>query len=83
MTEELGDVTSSTDVGAENNGPASNETGINEAWNPLLQQLPDAYHNVVTPHLKEWDRECSSDSTALISGTRLTRSLSIRRLIPS
>ncbi len=56
MTEELGDVTSSADVGAENNGPASNETGINEAWNPLLQQLPDAYHNVVTPHLKEWDR---------------------------
>lgn len=28
----------------------------NQAWNPLLEKLPSGLHNLVTPHLKEWDR---------------------------
>ena len=54
-------------MGDEVNGEVSTEgtgevtepnegSGYNEAWAPMLNQLPDAYHNVVAPHLKEWDR---------------------------
>lgn len=28
----------------------------NQAWNPLLEKLPTGLHGLVTPHLKEWDR---------------------------
>lgn len=34
--------------------------GINEAWNPLLEKLPAAYHEHVTPVLKEWDKGVQS-----------------------
>lgn len=29
---------------------------LNQAWNPLLEKLPAGLHNLVTPTLKEWDR---------------------------
>lgn len=29
---------------------------LNEAWNPLLEKLPASLHNLVTPELKQWDR---------------------------
>lgn len=32
------------------------EVKFNQAWNPLLEKLPTSLHNLVTPHLKEWDR---------------------------
>lgn len=33
----------------------------NPAWQPLLQQLPDAYHHLVTPHLKQWDQNFQTE----------------------
>lgn len=32
---------------------------LNQAWNPLLEKLPSGLHNLVTPTLKEWDRNYS------------------------
>lgn len=47
--------------GQVDNSPApvaegSNESGINPAWNPLLETLPPSLHGMVTPHLSEWDK---------------------------
>jgi hypothetical protein len=36
--------------------PNEEEIRFNQAWNPLLSQLPQSLHNVVMPHLKQWDR---------------------------
>lgn len=30
--------------------------GLNPAWKPLLDVLPDAMHSLVTPHLAAWDK---------------------------
>lgn len=31
-------------------------TGINPAWNDLLEALPSSLHSLVTPHLQKWDK---------------------------
>lgn len=31
-------------------------TGINPAWNDLLETLPSSLHSQVTPHLQQWDK---------------------------
>lgn len=36
--------------------PDADELRFNQAWNPLLSQLPQSLHTIVTPHLKQWDR---------------------------
>lgn len=36
--------------------PNEEEVKFNQAWNPLLSQVPQSLHNIITPHLKEWDR---------------------------
>lgn len=30
--------------------------GVNPAWKPLLDALPESLHGIVTPHLKQWDK---------------------------
>lgn len=32
------------------------QTGINPAWNDLLNEIPSSLHHVVTPHLTKWDQ---------------------------
>lgn len=32
------------------------EDATNPMWSPLLEQLPQSLHGMVTPHLKEWDK---------------------------
>lgn len=34
----------------------ADEIRFNQAWNPLLSQVPQSLHNIITPHLKQWDR---------------------------
>jgi hypothetical protein len=31
-------------------------SGINPAWNEMLQAIPEEYHSQVTPHLQKWDK---------------------------
>lgn len=31
-------------------------TGINPAWNELLNSIPSQLHSIVTPHLQQWDK---------------------------
>lgn len=33
----------------------NDDSGINPAWNPVLENIPSEFHNVLTPHFKEWD----------------------------
>lgn len=35
-------------------------TGMNPAWNPLLETLPSSLHSLVTPHLSKWDQNFQS-----------------------
>lgn len=35
---------------------ATQQSAGNPAWQPLLQQLPEAFHETVRPVLQEWDR---------------------------
>lgn len=34
----------------------SESTGINPAWNDLLEAVPTAFHEKVTPYLQQWDK---------------------------
>lgn len=36
--------------------PNADEVRFNQAWNPLLSQVPQSLHSIITPHLKQWDR---------------------------
>lgn len=38
----------------DNSGGDSN--GFNPAWSPLLEKLPDEFHGMIAPTLKEWDQ---------------------------
>lgn len=31
-------------------------TGMNPAWNDLLQSVPSSLHSTITPHLQQWDK---------------------------
>lgn len=31
-------------------------TGINPAWNPVLDKLPESFRPAIIPHLQEWDK---------------------------
>lgn len=33
----------------------NDDGGVNPAWNPVLENIPTEFHNVLTPHFKEWD----------------------------
>lgn len=35
---------------------ASESQGLNPAWKPLLDKLPDAMHNLIIPELQAWDK---------------------------
>lgn len=37
-------------------GSQEENTGINPAWNDLLQAIPSQLHSQVTPHLTQWDK---------------------------
>lgn len=39
---------------------SSGGTGINPAWNELLENLPSSLHSQVTPHLTKWDQNFQS-----------------------
>lgn len=45
--------TSSFDLG--NQSSPTETEGINPAWSPALENIPAEFHNVLTPHFKEWD----------------------------
>ena len=34
----------------------SQDDALNPAWNPLLEKLPGGLHNLVTPTLRDWDK---------------------------
>jgi hypothetical protein len=41
----------------EGSAPEGSETGgMNPAWNPLLEKLPEGFHGMVAPVLKDWDK---------------------------
>lgn len=37
-----------------------NVPGLNPAWQPVLELLPEQFHTVVTPHFQKWDKEAQS-----------------------
>lgn len=37
-------------------GQEQQGTGINPAWNELLDSIPSQLHSIVTPHLQKWDQ---------------------------
>src|SRR5689334_15153195 len=51
------DQNSSIDNGnfGDQDGPSQAQGGINPAFNPLLQELPQDLHEKILPHLKSWD----------------------------
>lgn len=47
------------DIGQEEvitQGSEEQSTGLNPAWNELMQVLPSSLHSLVTPHLQKWDQ---------------------------
>lgn len=42
--------------GEQQSGGNESGSGLNPAWNPLLEKLPSSLHGMVTPHLREWDQ---------------------------
>lgn len=48
-------VDNSAPVGTENQDSPNENGGVNPAWNPVLESIPAEFHNVLTPHFKEWD----------------------------
>lgn len=65
MEPEGQDNTSEVTQGQENTEQASGEnpieaqstgTGINPAWNELLEVMPSSLHSQITPHLSKWDQ---------------------------
>lgn len=45
---------------SQNQGDETSGTGINPAWNELLETLPSSLHSQVTPHLSKWDQNFQS-----------------------
>ena len=47
----------------------SNEgSGLNPAWNPLLEKLPTSLHPLVTPELSKWDKNFQTKLQEVQSG---------------
>lgn len=44
--------------GQENSG---GQTGFNPAWSPMLEKLPQEFHNIIAPNLREWDSNYQRD----------------------
>lgn len=42
-------------------GQESTGTGINPAWNELLESVPAGLHSQITPHLTKWDQNYQRD----------------------
>lgn len=37
-----------------------NQQGVNPAWSSVLDEIPSEFHNKITPHLSEWDKNYHS-----------------------
>lgn len=48
-------VAQNVDTNEGDNGSGDGDS-INPAWNPLLEKLPSSLHNLVTPELRNWDK---------------------------
>lgn len=42
--------------GIQTQGQEDQGTGLNPAWNDLLQEVPSSLHSTITPHLQKWDK---------------------------
>lgn len=47
---------SSDDPNPFSSNEGNEESGFNPAWNPVLDEIPQEFHNKIAPHLSEWDR---------------------------
>lgn len=45
--------------------PQQEEVKHNAAWDPILQNIPEAFHGQITPKLKEWDRNYNATAQEL------------------